>query len=403
MVIGVDVTMLVYAGSGVANYIYNFSKTLLEIDKENEYRFFYSSLRRPKNFYYLDQLKKLGGKIYAFRFPPTLLQFWWRKYSIVPVEWFIGKVDIFFSSDFLRPPLFKGTREITTVHDLTWKIFPEYHEERIIKAHEKKLEKTIKFGDEIIVDSQSTKNDLLKFYPMAEQNKVHVIYPGIGKEFKKIVDKKKTEQVLIKYGILKTTNYNLQPTSFLLYVGAIEPRKNLILAIEVFHKLINDGIASSSSSPRDDMSLRAKRSNLYKDFQFIIAGRAGWRKEAVFQKVKDLGLEDRVKFIGFVEDEDLPYLYNAASLTVYLSAYEGFGLPPLESLACGTPVIAGNNSSLIETIDPEFLVDLSDKNKILEKIKYLLGRKIKINAKEIQDRFNWKESAKKFIEIINKL
>lgn len=373
MIIGVDVTMLVYAGSGVANYIYNFTKTLLKIDKKNEYRLFYSSLRRPKNFYYLEELQRLGGKIYAYRFPPTLLQIWWRKFSIIPVEWFIGKVDIFFSSDFLRPPLLKGTKEITTIHDLTWKLFPEYHEEQIIRAHEKKLEKTIKYDDTIIVDSQSTKNDLIKFYPKVEQNLVHIIYPGIGENFHPIVNKNKIRQILTKYSILDT--------KYLLYVGAIEPRKNLVLSIDVFNELLKD--------------------KKFSNYNFIIAGRAGWRKESVFQRVIELNLQDKVKFTGFVEDEDLPYLYNGASLTVYLSAYEGFGLPPLESLACGTKVIAGDNSSLRETINPEFLVDISDQNRILEKMKYLLNNKIEVNSKEVQDRFDWKESAKKFLEIIS--
>ena len=387
MKIGIDITMLVYAGSGVANYIYNFVKTLLKIDRKNEYRLFYSSLRRPKNFYYLEELQKLGGKVYAYRFPPTLLQIWWRKFSIIPVEWFIGKVDVFFSSDFLRPPLLKGTKEITTIHDLTWKIFPEYHEERIIKAHEKKLEKTIRGNDTIIVDSQSTKNDLLKFYPMIARSKIHVIYPGIGEEFKPIINKVKIEKVLQKYNVLDTIHYSLTPNPYLLYVGAIEPRKNLVLAIEVFHQLINSKPYSLNPNP------------LY----FIIAGRAGWRKEEVFQRVKDLHLEDKVKFIGFVEDEDLPYLYNAASLTVYLSSYEGFGLPPLESLACGTPVIAGDNSSLKETVDKQFLVDITDKSKVLEKMKYLLENKVDVKSEEIRKRFNWNEVAKKFLEIISKL
>lgn len=375
MKIGVDITMLVYSGSGVANYIFNFVKTLLTIDKKNKYRLFYSSFRRPKNFYYLDELKKLGGKVYSYRFPPTLLQIWWRKFSIIPVELFIGKVDVFFSSDFLRPPLFKGTKEITTIHDLTWKLFPEYHEERIIKAHEKKLEKTIKYHDTIIVDSQSTKNDLIKFYPEVEKNKVHVIYPGIGEEFRPIVNENKIKEVLTRYLILDT--------KYLLYVGAIEPRKNLIRSIEVFGELIKD--------------------KKFSDFKFIIAGRAGWRKENVFQRVIELNLQDKVQFIGFVEDEDLPYLYSGADLTVYLSSYEGFGLPPLESLACGTKVIAGDNSSLTETVDKEFLVNVNDKDKILEKMKYLLSNKITINSKEIRERFDWKQSARKFLEIINKL
>ncbi|MFA6081565.1 MAG: glycosyltransferase family 1 protein [Patescibacteria group bacterium] len=371
MKIGIDITMLVYAGSGVANYTFNLAKNLLEIDKENEYRLFYSSLRRPKNFYYLDELKKAGGKIYDYKFPPTLLQLWWSKLHIIPVEWFIGKVDVFFSSDFLRPPLLPGTRGITTVHDLTWKLFPQYHEERIIRAHEKKLAKTIKYNDTIIVDSINTKQDLLKLYSRINNEKITVLYPGIGEQFKQI-DNNKIKQILTKYSILNT--------KYLLYVGAIEPRKNLVRSIEVFSELIKD--------------------KKFSDFKFIIAGRAGWKNEDVFERIKRLKLENKVKFIGFVEDEDLPYLYNAASLTVYLSSYEGFGLPPLESLACGTKVIAGDNSSLIETIDKKFLVNVNDKDKILEKMKYLLGNKIVINSDEIKKRFNWKESAKRFLKII---
>lgn len=376
MIIGVDVTMLVYAGSGVANYTFNLVKTLLEIDKKNEYRLFYSSFRRPKNFYYLDKLKKLGGKVYAFRFPPSLLQLWWSKFNIIPVEWFIGKVDVYFSSDFLRPPLFNGTKGVTTVHDLTWKIHPQYHEQRIIEAHEIKLKRTVKYKDTVLVDSISTKNDLSKYFPEINKNKIQVVYPGIGGQFKLKVKNEKLKIVLRKYSINPEDK-------FLLYVGAIEPRKNLVLSIEVFNELIKDKKIS--------------------DFKFIIAGRAGWKNEDVFKTIKRLGLENKVRFTGFVEDEDLPYLYSAASLTVYLSAYEGFGLPPLESLACGTPVIAGNNSSLKETIDPKFLVDVNDKNRILEKMKYLLNSKIKINTKEIKDKFNWQESARKFLKIISTL
>jgi len=384
MKIGIDITMLVYAGSGVANYTFNLVKTLLEIDKKNEYRLFYSSFRRPKNFYYLDQLKKLGGKIYDFPFPPSLLKIIWGKFNIIPIELFTGKVDVFFFSDFLRPPLLKGTKGLTTVHDLTWKLFPEYHTKDVIEAHQKKLEKTIEFGDTIIVDSENTKNDLLKLYPQTKPNKINVIYPGIGNEFKPNDNKQKLTDILKKYNTITTNHYSLATNHYLLYVGAIEPRKNLTLATEVFYQLITNHSSLSA-------------------LKFVIVGRAGWKNEDVFRSIKQLGLEDRVIFTGFVEDEDLPYLYRGARLTVYLSSYEGFGLPPIESLACGTPVIAGDNSSMRETIDKKFLVDVTDKNKILEKMKYLLSNKIKINANEIQERFNWRESAREFLKIINDL
>ena len=380
MIIGVDVTMLVYAGSGVANYTYNFVKTLLEIDKTNEYHLFYSSLRRPKKFYYLDELKKRGGKIYDFHFPLTLLQLWWSKFHIIPVEWFIGKVDIYLSSDFLRPPLLSGTKGITTIHDITWKIYPQFHEQRIIKAHEIKLKKTIKYHDTVLVDSQSTKNDLINYFPKINKKRINVLCPGIGEEFRPINNKEKTKKVLQKYGILTTAKYELNNTPFLLYVGAIEPRKNLTLAIKVFSELIKD--------------------IEFSDFKFIIAGRAGWKNEDVFESIKRLKLQNKIKFIGYVADQDLPYLYSATNLSVYLSSYEGFGFPPLESLSCGTKVITGDNSSLKETIEKNFLVDITDENKILEKMKYLLTNKIEVNSKGVKEKFAWKNSVDKFLKIV---
>jgi len=365
MRIGIDISQLNYEGTGVANFTYNLVKNLLETDKDNEYRLFYASLHKF-NLLAISEFKKLGAKIYRYPIPHKILHFLWGKNDFLPIDLLIGKVDVLLFSDYLRPPTFYETRGVTVVHDLIWKLFPEKHSEEIIYFQELKIKKTIKNGDAIIADSECTKNDLLKLYPEINKEKTYVIYPGISKNFKPISD---------------ATNYSLQPTPFLLYVGAIEPRKNLTTAIEVFSELIKD--------------------SKFSNFNFVIAGKAGWNNEDVLQSITELKLENKVKFIGFVADEELPYLYNAASLTVYLSSYEGFGLPPLESLACGTKVIAGDNSSLKETVDKEFLVDINDKNKILEKMKYLLNNKIKINTKEVQDRFNWKESAKKFLEIIS--
>ncbi|MDO8741894.1 MAG: glycosyltransferase family 1 protein [Candidatus Roizmanbacteria bacterium] len=372
MKIGIDITTLAYQGFGVTNFTYNLVKNLLIIDKINEYHLFYSSFHKSKNYSYLEEFKKLGATVHKYNIPLSVLQILWGKFDIFPVEWLIGKMDVFYFSDFLRPPLLPGTKGVTTIHDLVWKIYPQFHEQRIIDAHTIKLGKTIKYRDTILVDSLSTKNDLIKYFPKINKEKIKVLYPGIGIEFQPIIDKNKIKEVLTKYSILNT--------KYLLYVGAIEPRKNLVLSIEVFNELIKD--------------------DKFSNYIFVIAGRAGWKNEDVFQSIKRLKLEDKVKFTGFVDDEDLPCLYSTASLTVYLSSYEGFGLPPLESLACGTKVIAGNNSSLKETIYPDFLVDITNKNKILEKMKYLLENEIKIDSKLIQKRFNWQESAKKFLKII---
>ena len=366
MIIGIDVSMLVYKGSGVATYTYNLVKNLLKYDKKNEYRLFYSSFRRPPDFYFIDEFRKLGAKVYDYRFPPRILKLLWNKWHILPVEWLIGKVDIYHSSDFLRPPLLKGTKSITTLHDLTWKLFPQYHTQDVIIAHENKLKKTIKFKDQIIVDSQNTKKDLYKCFPKTKKNQVSVIYPGVGDNFRKIKDKQEIKKVLKKYRLPYPANY-------LLYVGAIEPRKNLITAINVFNKLIKD--------------------NKYSDFKFLIVGRAGWKNENVFNLIKTLNLENKVVFVGYVSDKDLPYFYNAASVFIYLSLYEGFGLPPLEAAKCGTLTLLYSNSSLKEIFPKNY--PFSIKGVELFSIKRLIENK-NINL-IFANKYNWKNCCKSFM------
>lgn len=367
MTIGIDVSMLNYTGSGVGSYTFNLVKNLLKYHPEHEYRLFYSSLRRPPNFYYLDELRQLGGKVYDYPFPKFFLEFIWAKNHLLPIDWLIGRVDVFFSSDFLRPPVFSQTKTLTTIHDLTWKIFPDFHEQRIVSAHEIKLEKTIKYKDTIIADSLNTKKDLLKYYPQIKEKNIHVVYPAIGERFKPIKDQKKIKAVLKKYGIK-------YPSRLLLYTGAIEPRKNLETAIKVFHEFVS------------------RR----QDFQFLIVGRAGWKNENIFSLIKRLDLEKKVRFVGFVEDDDLPYFYSAAKVFIYLSKYEGFGLPPLEAAACGAPVLLYNNSSLKEIFKPGY--PYTKKGKELETLKKMIEEKP--NLKKFMYDFSWKNYCLEFLKII---
>lgn len=372
MKIGIDISMLVYRGSGVATYTYNLVKNLLKYDKQNKYYLFYSSFRRPQNFNCLDELHRLGARVVDYRFPPWILRLCWNRHHIIPVESLIGKVDVFHSSDFLRPPLRQGTRGITTLHDLTWKLFPEFHTQDIIEAHERKLVKTTKYGDTIIIDSNNTKQDLIRFYPNIEKtNKIHVIYPGIDERFKPIKDKNKIKKVLKKFNL----SY---PREYLLYVGAIEPRKNLTTAIKVFAELI-----------------KAKK---YSDFEFLIVGRAGWKNEVVFQQVEDLGLKDKVKFLGFVKDEDLPFFYNAAKVFIYLSLYEGFGLPPLEAARCGVPSLIYKNSSLAEVFPENY--PFAKPAAELEVLTKLIEGRRKIDLSFCRQ-YSWKNYCRRFLQIIS--
>jgi len=111
--------MLVYQGSGVASYTWQLVQNLVKYDKKNYYKYLYSSLRRPTDFYDLKLLNSSNSRVYDFRFPPKFIKYVWNKKHILPVNLLIGNCDYFFSSDFLRPPYAKNTKGITTIHDLT--------------------------------------------------------------------------------------------------------------------------------------------------------------------------------------------------------------------------------------------------------------------------------------------
>lgn len=370
MNIGIDVSMLVYQGSGVASYTYNLVRSLLTYHKNHHYHLFYSSLRKPSHFPYLDALRTLGATVFELPIPTRVWRMLWNQLHVFPVEWITGKVDIFHSSDYLRPPLSSGTRAVTTIHDLTWKKFPQYHTSDVIEAHRRKLEKTVQYQDKIIVDSLNTKNDLLYYYPAIQAENVFVIYPGIDEKFFPIKDKSTIKKILGKYNIK-------YPKKYLLYVGAIEPRKNLDTAIEIFSKLV---------------AIKE-----YADFEFLIVGRAGWKNEHIYNTVKTLNLGKKMTFVGFVEDADIPFFYNAASVFVYLSLYEGFGLPPLEAMRCGVPVLMYKNSSLQELVPTNFL--FAKPKEELEIIKQLIDKKISVDEDHL-NKFTWEKYCAEFLEVI---
>ncbi len=338
MKIGIDISMLVYRGSGVATYTFNLVKHLLLIDKKNHYFLFYSSFRRPKGFTYLNDLRELGGHIINYPFSPRILKIWWNKWNIIPVELFTGKVDIFHSSDFLRPPLLKGTCGITTIHDLTWKKYPQFHTEDIIKAHARKLDLTIKNNDVIIVDALKTKEDLYHYYP-GIKNDIYIVPLGVDEKYFIKHDKSSIDKVISKYKI---------KSPYILYVGAIEPRKNIPTLVEAYNEILKK----------------------YPEFNLVLAGRAGWKNEEVFSLVKKLNIEEKVITTGYVDDDDLPYIYQGAKVFVYPSLYEGFGLPPLESIASGTPTIAYNSPSL----SSKFTASITTDDLIKEIQKVIDGR-----------------------------
>ena len=177
MKIGIDISQVAYEGTGVGKYIKQLVEHLLKIDQENEYILLFSSLRRQLDDSFINEFTSSRVKIRRFRIPPTLLDFLWNKLHICPIEWLIGKVDVFFSSDWTQPLTLKA-KKITTIHDLSVFKFPEEHHPKIVAVQKRRLKWVKKECDLIICDSLATKQDAMEILGI-EEEKLRIIYPGV--------------------------------------------------------------------------------------------------------------------------------------------------------------------------------------------------------------------------------
>ncbi|HSW87861.1 MAG TPA: glycosyltransferase [Candidatus Saccharimonadales bacterium] len=173
MKIGIDVSQAAYAGTGVGNYVQQLIQHLANIDKENDYVLFFSSLRR--DFAFSSSNSKVSLK--KFKFPPTILDFLWNKLHIFPIEWLIGDIDIFVSSDWTQPPTRKA-KKVTVLYDLIIYKYPKETAEKIVAVQKRKLQWVKKECDMILCISEATKKDAIELLGI-EEKRLQVVYPGI--------------------------------------------------------------------------------------------------------------------------------------------------------------------------------------------------------------------------------
>jgi glycosyltransferase involved in cell wall biosynthesis len=244
----------------------------------------------------------------------------------IPVEQWIGAVDLYHATDFVLPPVRPKTRTVLTVHDLSFVRAPEAASPALKAYLDVVVPRSVRRADHVLADSQATKDDLIALYNVVPE-KVEVLLSGVNARFQPITDPAQITAVREKYQI--------GAAPFILSVGTVQPRKN-------YERLI--------------AALAALPANL--DVHLVIAGGRGWLQGPIYAAVEKLGLQARVHFIGFADDDDLPTLYSAARCLAFPSLYEGFGLPVLEAFACGTPILTSNVSSLVEVAgDAALMVD----------------------------------------------
>ena len=222
-------------------------------------------------------------------------------------------------------PILAPVPVVITLYDLIALSHPELCTPSNRRYYRLMVPASVRKAARIIVPSRATRTDLLQHFPAAT-DKVRVIPLGIGSEFRVIRDVEAFGRLRRKHRL---------PERFILFVGGLEPKKNLPRLIEAYRLL---------------------RQNPAMPHQLVIAGASSWDQANVRRSIRTQGLEDSVTLTGFVPSEDLPLLYNMADLFVFPSLYEGFGLPPLEAMACGTPVIVSDRGALPEIAGPAAMV-----------------------------------------------
>jgi glycosyltransferase involved in cell wall biosynthesis len=265
---------------------------------------------------------------------------------------------------------------VVTIYDLTALLFPQHHTAETRELQLRKFRFAQEEADVVIAISEATKRDIVAHLKIPAQ-RVRVVYGGASPAFRPIEDREAVARTLVPM--------ELVPDDYILYVGTIEPRKNIVRLIDAYDQT------------RRIVSQRVPR--------LVLAGASGWGCREVFERVETLGLEEAVVFLGRVPPEVLPALYNGAVLFVYPSLYEGFGLPPLEAMACGVPVITSNVSSLPETVgDAGVLIDPADTQALAAAIVSLLEdarRRVALSAHSLTRAglFSWKRAARETLAI----
>ncbi len=376
MRIGIDGSSIISKRTGIGNYTYYLIKNLIQIDQENQYVIFLNSYSKTiPDFPFLNQKNVVVKK---FKIPGPLLLNSWKYLNFPKINLFTGSIDIFHSPSSYIPPQGKGFK-VTTVHDLYFYENYDKCDKLGGKFLYTTLPKQLLKMDRIIVPSFFTKKELMENLKIREE-KISVIYEGVDPEVFNINYSQETIS-----GILK--EYCL-PMNYILFVGTLEPRKNI------------EGLIFSYKRLQEILNNPPK---------LVIVGQKGWEYEKIYDLTLQLGLQKEIIFTGFIPQEHLPIFYRNALIFVYLSFYEGFGLPVLEAMLNKVPVIASNTSSISEiTGNSCILVEPDNYYKVAEKMRDLImshkfRNDIRDKGFDLASKFKWEHTAKKTLKVYQDL
>ncbi len=281
-------------------------------------------------------------------------------------------VDLLHSLHYTRPAVLPCA-SVVTFHDMTFFLFPQLHTRAKRIFFPFAIRQSARHANALVAISENTRRDAIRILGIPAE-RIFTTALGISEAFHPIEDAALLEDGRKRYQL---------PAEYILYVGLIEPRKNVPLLLKAYARLVNQG---------DPPPL-------------VLVGRPGWMYEQVFQLVEQLNLKDRVHFKGYIPVENLPIVYNLAQLFVYPSTYEGFGFPPLEAMACGTPVITTAVSAMLDNVgDAGLLIPPHDETALTQAIETLLSDhslrdQLSLAGRRRAAEFTWKRTAMETLKV----
>lgn len=370
MKIGIDIRTILPTRSGVGNYVLHLVENLLRVDPESAYLF----ISRNENLTHIENLeKRVDPLVTIFSHENHPLGDLWEHF-ILPRQLKKSGVEIFHGPASLIPFRKENYRVVVTIHDLVAFLFPDTIPLKYGAYMRYLLRYAVRRADKIISVSSHTRDDLIRILKVPPE-KIVVIHEAPTPLFQALDRKWAREQLKTRYGLEK---------KFLYHLGNIEPRKNLIVLLQAFVQVCRQ---------------------IDNEYVLVLSGQPGWLTGKLQRFLAGYPFKERILFTGYVPPEDLPLFMNGAEMFVFPSLYEGFGLPVLEAMACGTPVISSNRSSIPEIVGPAAqLVDPEDPTALAEMILFLIRHpeereRMSAQGLEQAGRFTWEQAARKTLAV----
>lgn len=370
MRVSIDIQAAVAQRAGVGRYVHSLVPELLPLAAGDDLSAFYFDFRRNGS-----PFPGTGLSERACRWlPGALVQQAWKRVGFPPYTWFADRAEVYHFPNYVIPPIARRAKTITTIHDVGYLIVPETLEPKNLEYLRHHIGKTVQRADAILTPSQVIADQICEHYGLPADRVVATHLAPVN-EFE-VPTEQRIQEARVKHGLDRP---------YLLHVGTLEPRKNHRFLLEVFERLeAFDG-------------------------DLVLCGMRGWKNEEFEARLEASPARDRILFPDYVSDADLPALYAGASAFLFPSLYEGFGLPPIEAMRCGCPVVSSPGGSLAEVVKPGgIVVDAFDADAWADAIMPLIADP---EARERQiaaglahaETFHWSRTAEKTWEVYRKV